>query len=218
MVNCLANALGETNDEHANPTKFWMSLYLAKRKLLASHPTGQASTCSMGQESPFMSVAQQRIKLPVEPFLHSAGTITIPATAFVDPAKPNGKNVLTMPSFLGGTQLHLEQGGFVAYKLPTFIPAGSYSLTARIVNIHREQAPLVLSIDTSPGIDINIDVIYTGGTWYTTNPVTVNIAPGALLKFTRHDNCHGLSVKDFTLEPVQSHQHRVHRVHRWPPD
>lgn len=144
-----------------------------------------------------------------ESIRYISGTIEIPATAFVEPIAPDGTKVLTMDSYLGGTQLHLEQDGSVVYKLPPFVPFGFFRLTARVVNIHRQQVPLLVSIDYLQGSKeyssnrtaFEIQVPYTGGTWCTTKPTEIIIGAGVHLRITRSANCHGLTIKDFFLQP-----------------
>jgi hypothetical protein len=86
------------------------------------------------------------------------GTIVIPAATFVEPKKPT-KKVLVMKSFLGGDQLHLVHDGEVEYDVPSSITTGgTYSLSAKVVNVHRDQKPLLINIEKSLGSeDDNFD-------------------------------------------------------------
>jgi hypothetical protein len=110
-----------------------------------------------------------------------------------------------MPSLLGGNQLHLEHDGSFEYELPSVIPGGSYNLSCRIVNIHQTQVPLLLTVDNDDKDDAlvgiyNIEIDYTGGEWKTRKLIEIQVAPGGRLKFERETNCHGLSIKTFTLD------------------
>lgn len=52
---------------------------------------------------------------------------------------------------------------------------------------------------------IDFDLPYTAGMWKTTKPVTVTLVKGKnVLTFTREDEgLKGVSIRDFTLTPVQ---------------
>jgi len=153
------------------------------------------------------------------------GTIVIPATSFVYPTKPS-KNVLVMKSFLGGDQLHLEQDGQVEYEMPlSIIAAGTYAMTATVVNVHRDQKPLIVCIVQSPdgeetsaqnpndshndGYEMiylpqgqEMEVQYTKGSWEQTKSIKVDLSPGGRLKLSRKKPCWGLSIKEIFLKPV----------------
>jgi hypothetical protein len=205
LLECLAESLGETIEEHADPTKIWRSLSLAERRnLAAGHNDPTAKVVGVYD----VSGGFQHQTLRTEVDNHISGTIVIPATAFVEPAKPDKKKVLTMNSVeIAGTQLlHLENDGSVGYRLPAFLPTGSFLLTARIVNIHRRQGPLLLSIESVPGLSTmnssNLEVPYTGGEWRTTAPLEVKLVPGAIMRISREADSHGLTIKEFSLQPV----------------
>jgi len=174
---------------------------------------------------PFPSKIQASLVCYNKPFLiHSDGTIVIPATSFVSPEKPS-KNVLVMKSFDGnGDQLHLEHSGSVEYQLSSWLAntgSSCYELSAKVVNVHRNQKPLLVTMKSNnPGVrsiengyelvDINapdglqeLQVPYTMGYWQKTESIRVNLVPGARLGFTREDPCWGLSVKEFYLEPIK---------------
>ncbi len=216
ILQCLADSLDETIEEHANPDKLWRSLCLASRRILAAtYRDRPLQIRTVFRENIGSHTGQgitNRRSFGGASMRHDSTTMIIPATAFVAPIKPDGTKVLTMESFIGGTQLHLMQDGSVAYKLPSCFPPGPFYLTALIVNIHRQQFPLEVSIEngqmrsiytTSPLLTkIEIEVPYTGGAWLTTKPVKVEIDPGVLLKITRDVSSHGLTIKEFFLQPA----------------
>jgi hypothetical protein len=220
LLECLADCLGETVSEQADPRKMWRSLSLVQRKLFAKQKksrmrlfrecgTTDFPSCSEPADS--SEKTKEEFQLDA-----SSGSIIIPASAFVQPPKPT-KSVIVMPSFLGGNQLHLEHDGSVEYELPSVIPGGSYNLSCRIVNIHQVQVPLLLTVDNDDEDDAlvgiyNIEVDYTGGEWKTTKPIEIQVAPGGRLKFEREMNCHGLSIKKFTLESLATPHYTVYTV------
>jgi hypothetical protein len=119
--------------------------------------------------------------------------------------------VMILPSFLpslGGKQLHLENDGSVEYAIPPLVRNGFYFFSCRIVNIHRKQAPLLLTIENGDDIDGDmlvdlhqIEVQYTVGAWEHTKALKIFLRPAAKLSLAREAPCHGLSIKDITLEP-----------------
>jgi hypothetical protein len=210
LLECLAESMGETVMEQVDPKKMWRSLALVQRKMFAAplnHRQTDIEPTSEEESLPFMLVDQADISTE-EIKVSSSGGIVIPAAAFSSPGKPT-KNVIPMPSFLGGgTQLHLEHDGAVEYTLPDVIPNASYMLTCRLVNVHHQQVPLLLTIETTDDKDddslvdlYSIAVEYTIGAWQTTTPVQVQVGPKSTLKFSREPPCWGLSIKDFSLEP-----------------
>jgi hypothetical protein len=81
-------------------------------------------------------------------------------------------------------------------------------LSCRLVNVHEQQVPLILTIETPSEDDddtmvdlYSVDVEYTVGAWNTTKPMQVQVGPKSILKFSREPPCHGLSIKDFSLDP-----------------
>lgn len=211
LLECLAECMGETIEEHVHPKKMWRSLSLAERRNLAgahNDPGAEVTDNNPGAEvtDAYHTPRQVRTEIPDPTF----GGIVIPAAAFVEPAKPDNKKVLTMDSIdIPGTKLlHLESDGSVGYMLPAILPSASFLLTTRIVNIHRSQIPLLLTVQSVPGLatknsqDLEIEVPYTGGEWRTTEPVEVKLVPGSVLRISRDADCHGLTVKDILLQPV----------------
>ena len=152
------------------------------------------------------------------------GSIVIPATSFVDPSKPS-KNVLVMKSFLGGNQLHLEHDGQVEYELPpSIVTASTFALSVKVVNVHRDQKPLLVNIEKSPNIEESssypndqvvdgyemihlpqgqeMEVQYTKGRWEQTKSIRVDLSPGGRLKLSRKVPCWGLTIKEIVLQPI----------------
>jgi hypothetical protein len=151
-----------------------------------------------------------------------SSVIVIPATSFINPSKPT-KNVLVMNSFLGGTQLHLEQDGQVEYELPSsIVTAGTYALSVKVVNVHRNPKPLLVSIENPPSQCHNfrdsidgyemiylpqgqeMEVQYTKGKWEQTNSIRIELSPGGRLKLSRKAPCWGLTIKEIILQPITS--------------
>lgn len=206
LAECVADCMGEAIQPFVDPTKLWRSLALAQRKIFAMQESqAKEEDKPQGPRVNHHQVLMKAIKQhKIE--VDAIGSIIIPATAFVDPKKPNENTVNAMLSHLGGTQLHLERDGAVAYQLPDFVN-GAYVLTARIVNVHRDQVPLLLTI-TVPGSPdptlYRMDIQYTSGAWQVTEKIQLDIPQGALLRVARDKDCHGLTIKDFTLVPVST--------------
>jgi len=175
LLECLAESLEETLEEDFVPAKFWRFLALAQRKMLARsfgstervgkcyefgctcHHHKQPSKRVLGRQ-PHKRVLERIIRKQQESNQVSVqpnGTIVIPAATFVEPKKPT-KKVLVMKSFLGGDQLHLVHDGEVEYDVPSSIATGgTYSLSAKVVNVHRDQKPLLINIEKSLGSEDN---------------------------------------------------------------
>ena len=209
LLECVAEIQGETVQEEVNPKMIWRSISLMKRKALADSIVGSQNLSVLEHDSEDDLSVESHPSCKFSQILPnwSAGCIIIPATSFVSPPKPSN-NVNIIPSFLGGgEQLHLENDGTVKYVLPHVIPSASFWLTCRLVNVHERQTPLLLSIelhddeDDLPIVSLySIKIDYTRGAWQTTPPVKVQVGPDSTLTFSREPPCHGLSIKDFTLE------------------
>lgn len=209
LLECLGECLGETVCEHANPDKVWRSLSLAERRnLAAEHAQSQQRRMILSENRgawvSFDFKAWNPVSIGRKVVRVDSGVFILPASAFEDPAKPDSKTVLVMESFLGGTQLHLERTGSVTYALPDFLPEGLYHVTARVVTIHRKQAPLVFEVEPTGNcakVSVSMDIPYTGGKWSTTTePLAMTLNPGAKLHISRNSECHGLTIKDFVSE------------------
>ena len=131
------------------------------------------------------------------------GVVTIPATACSKPTKSTGK-IIFMESNLGGMQLHYSRNGAAEEFEYTFDApkAGKYALTARVVTPSWKQHLMVTANGAKKLIDIALP--YTVGMWDKTQPVEITLAKGRnVLTFSReHEGLKGLTIKDFTLRPV----------------
>jgi hypothetical protein len=132
-----------------------------------------------------------------------------------------------MNSYLGGKQIHfLRQkfgdGGMAEYELPSTIQRGNYDVTLKIVNVHRNQVPMEISVDehscsicSSHGSDDfefvvsstetqELEIPYTMGSWQTTTKETVRVElyPGATLRLSRKSPNWGLTIKEIILTPA----------------
>ncbi|MCF7958559.1 MAG: hypothetical protein K9M57_08950 [Phycisphaerae bacterium] len=132
------------------------------------------------------------------------GTITIPAAACSKPTQSTGK-IIFMPSNLGGKQLHYSRtGGNQEFEYTFNAPkAGQYALTARVVTPSWKQHLRVKANGAAEPIDIALP--FTVGMWDKTQPVEITLARGKnVLTFSReHEGLKGVTIRDFTLKPVQ---------------
>jgi hypothetical protein len=220
LLECAAEAAADERlEQQVRPDKFWRSLSLMQRKKMScSQQQVQAPSISnnLGSlvDDTINSLADElERKCPgvprglVKRNYDGSKKIVIPASSFSSPANPT-ENVIIIPSFLeGGDQLHVEHNATVEYTLPDFLPRGSYWLSCRYVSVHEMQVPLLLSTECSDDSVIaldsgKIDIEYTVGAWKTSAPVNVSLGGGdSTISFTREGNCHGLSIKDFSLYP-----------------
>jgi hypothetical protein len=130
------------------------------------------------------------------------GVITIPAAACSKPTSSTGK-IIFMKSTLGGTQLHYSRNGRPEEFEYTFdVPlAGNYELTARVVTPSWKQHLLVAANGAQEPTDIALP--FTVGLWDETTPIEVSLVKGRnVLRFSRTEPVKGLTIKDFTLRPV----------------
>jgi len=214
-LECLAEVLGETIEEHFVATKFWRNLALAQRKFLARQFTTNEESSSTSEE-------RQTTKRHLEPHTkkvdtrepRNPNTIVIPAESFVDPEKPN-KNAMILDSYSGGKQLHLEHNGAVIYELPDDIEPGTYYLSAKVVNVHRMQQPILIEIQEPTFEDFDYVIVvhddpqyllvpYTHGYWGETPSISIDLVGTSRgkIKISRQDPCWGLSIKEFYLTPT----------------
>lgn len=217
ILECLADIFGETVEEDFVSGKLWRSLSIAQRKMLAAKAT-KVKQEDVSQSSDFSESLDHTHKNygSSSVTFQDDGSIIIPAASFIDPSKPNDK-VLVMDSFLGGMQLHLEHDGEVEYEIPTDVKGGTYVMSLKVVNIHRNQQPIIVTIDdsssTTPyrpdGFEIvhspqqKLEVQYTMGRWQMTDgKVQIDISPGTKLKLRREDPCWGLTIKEILLQPM----------------
>ncbi len=131
------------------------------------------------------------------------GVITIPAVGSAKPSNSTAK-IRFMPSDLGGMQLHYNRLGTPEDFEYTFNApaAGKYALTARVVTTSADQHLMVAVNGAAQSTDIAVP--FTVGAWQVTPPVEITLTKGKnVLKFSRPDPVKGLTIKDFTLTPVE---------------
>jgi len=132
------------------------------------------------------------------------GTITIPAAATSKPTD-NTRKIKFMPSNRGGMQLHYGRlGGHEEFEYTFDAPmAGKYLLTARVATPSWKQHLFVAVNGSSEKVDIALP--HTVGMWDATEAVEIALAKGKnVLTFSRqHDRLKGVTIKDFTLKPLQ---------------
>lgn len=128
------------------------------------------------------------------------GVIVIPAAACITP-RHNSANILFMKSFSGGMQLHHQQ--IEAFEYAFDAPAaGKYSLTVRVVTVHKDQHLQLATNDSKATLDIAVP--YTIGSWQESKPVELELVKGGnLLHFTRNAPNYGVTIKQFTLTPLK---------------
>jgi len=223
------NVVGETEPKTSDeadsifPMLYRLLCYEFRR--IPKLPEIQRGNYGNGIVSPDEPVDTNTFRRVDELLVKSAGLIVIPATSFVDPRRPS-RNVLVMSSFLGGDQLHLESDGKVEYELPPSITtAGKFALSVKVVNVHRNQKPLLVDIEkafdtecsslhTAEAQDIDgyemlhlsqsqeIEVQYTKGFWEYTKSIRVDLCPRVRLKLSRNTPCWGLTMKEIVLQPI----------------
>lgn len=230
LLECLAECFGETVEEDYSPQKIWRSLSIAQRKMLAQSqgsldpgkPDESDEQMSDFQVSEFFNEPAgdgNSSHDALAPIQIDGSCIVIPAASFVDPPNPT-KTVMPMNSFYGGTQLHLEKDGAVSYQMPANLVEGTYALTCRLVNIHRFQQPLLVTVESEPWCTCLLDdddfqmirsspqvlpVQYTMGRWQRTTSINVKLKPGDHLKLTRIPEppaVWGLTIKELFLEQI----------------
>lgn len=215
LLECLAESMGEILEYSINPDKFWRSLSLVQRRILAQKQSHKDTARNIlpyyfGESN---ILEKSAAELPFQD--PSSGCFIIPASTCTT---PTSSSMLIIPSFLGGHQVHLTCAGIgngkeeeeegapdLEYTIPDIIPPGSYNLSCRVVNINQKQMPLQLTIenfdDDISFVDLqSIDVPYTVGKWQRTKDIRVQVQPGSIWKFSRERPCHGLSIKSFMLE------------------
>lgn len=130
------------------------------------------------------------------------GAITIPAAAASKPTKSTGK-IIFMKSNLGGKQLHYSRtGGHQDFEYIVNAPkAGKYALTARVVTPSWKQHLLVAANGANQPVDMALP--FTVGMWDRTDPVDITLVKGRnVLRFFREGEVKGVTIKDFTLTPL----------------
>ena len=199
----ISHALGEQayNDRKGIAGGFWSLMAHYQTVVLASTAVELGP---LGQEfaeanEPKEKLKADQIKLSeadVKPIIGQNGSITIPAVAC---GKPSG-HFAVLKSFPGGMQLHCA-GGFNAEYTVEVPRAGKYALMARVVTVQDGQKFLIAANDSKTPVEIAVP--YTVGFWQQTQPVQLSLVNGKnVIRFTLKEGSRGVSIKDFTLTPV----------------
>jgi hypothetical protein len=214
LLECLAECFGEKIENDFVSPKFWRSLALAERKLMARSPTTMSSTSVLCNSFAPSKVGEVLDHDGVA--IEANGQIFIPSASFLK--KPMG--VSSMDSFLGGKQIHFLTNNdvMVEYELPATIQQGVYTVSLKVVNVHRDQVPMEISIDhthssgahDSDDFEIvsaterqELTIPYTEGGWQTTKErLLVDVSPGSRIQLTRKAPCWGLTLREIVLTPL----------------
>lgn len=191
-----------------NPA-FWNGVALYRQRAIIEEAEAE-TLAAVGEDIGEANETKEKVVLEAVPLTDADrqivvgrdGAITIPATARSKPAKSTGK-IIFMKSNLGGMQLHYSRTGSPEEFEYTFdVPAaGKYALTARVVTPSWKQHLLVAANDAKEPADIALP--FTVGMWDTTQPVEVTLVKGRnVLRFSRNEPVKGLTIKDFTLKPL----------------
>ena len=219
ILECLADCFGETVQYGYDQDQFWRSLSISERKKLAqSSPEGNNKTSENAAMALYRGCAALGQQYETETIVvEDDGTIVVPAASYNEKSKFK-KNVASMDSFLGGKQMHFDKDdGEAEYLLPADIAGGTYELSLKIVNVHRDQKPMTVVLDHAssdeafdgfellPSPSQTMDIPYTAGSWQRTqDPIEVELSPGGKLQLSRKAPCWGLTVKEIVLKPKQS--------------
>jgi hypothetical protein len=230
LLECLAESYGETVEEDYSSEKIWRSLSIAQRKMLAQSQDSldpieleenneRMSEFEVSRSAEEPNEAGTNLYLDLASIQTDGRCIVIPAASFVDPPNPTN-TVLAMKSFYGGTQLHLEKDGAVAYTMSASLVQGKYALSCSIVNIHRFQQPLLVTVESVSSCKCLLDddeyelnlsppqvlpVQYTMGRWQRTTRIKVQLKPGDRVILTRvplPPAVWGLTIKELFLEQM----------------
>lgn len=211
----VGDALGEQKVDgmRVGTGGLWNALALYQKKAIVAEakPVEVALTGEDLAEANVSTKAEKIMKAEITEadkkiVVDAAGIITIPAVACSKP-RNNTSKILFMKSFSGGMQLHhcrLGKPKDVVFEYTFKAPkAGKYNLLARVVTVNMNQHLLLTSNDTDTPIDIALP--YTIGMWEDTKPVEIELVKGKnVLHFTRNIPNYGLTIKYFTLKPVQN--------------
>jgi len=220
LLECLAESLGETIMYDIDSEKCWRSLSLIQRRIFATTPKNGITDYAEVNHATIQNEDKTfGSKCETGDVVRQDKCYIIPASNF---SNSPSKALLVMPSFLGGDQVHLcsakymgddsdfnklqDEGG-VMYTIPKQIPKGFYTLSFKIVTVHRFQPVLHLSVE---GVDEELDVVdiheidipNTVGAWGKTQGVKIFLNPGTVLKLSRESPCHGLTIKELVFEPI----------------
>lgn len=179
----VGDALGETKVDGRRPGQggLWNALALNQKRAMvaAAKPAEVALAGEELAESNVSSKAEAVMKAEVTAqdkkiVIGKDGAIAIPAVACSIP-RNNTANILFMKSFSGGMQLHHRQSEAFEYAFDA-PAAGKYSLTARVVTVHKDQHLLLATNGSKAPLDIAVP--YTIGSWQETEPVAIELTKG----------------------------------------
>jgi len=204
-------ALGEERafGFHAGASGFWNGVALYRQRAVIEEAKAVA-LAAVGEDIGEANESQQKDVVEAVTITEAdrkivvgaGGVITIPAVACSKPTSSTAK-IVFMESYLGGMQLHYNRLGNPEEFEYTFEApaAGKYALTARVVTTSADQHLLVAANDAKEPTDIAVP--FTVGMWDKTQPVEVSLVKGRnVLRFSRNEPVKGLTIKDFTLKPL----------------
>ncbi len=172
----------------------------AKARAAVGEDLGESNEPELKDKIDRAEIPESERKITVD----AKGTIYIPAAACNKPTN-NTDVIRFMPSNLGGMQLHYTRfGGADTFEYTIDAPkAGKYQLTARLVTPAPKQH-LFLKLNSA---DARIDIAlpYTIGMWDELKPVEIELNKGknVLTFFRGHYFMRGVTLRDFTLTPVE---------------
>lgn len=205
----VADALAEAKVDAMRPGTggLWNALALMQKRAIVktAKPTRVALAGEELAESNISNEAQTIQNTPATPAdktisVSADGVITIPAVACTSPQRSTSAANF-MKSFAGGMQLYLQSKKPVEYTVT--LPAdGKYTLTARVVTLHKN---LHLQISTAAdAVPISIDAPYTVGKWQDTRPIQIKLSKGKnVLRVAQDVATYGLAIKEFKLTPTK---------------
>lgn len=210
----IGDAMGEARSYGLitkNEPAFWngVSLYTqralieaSKAKTLAAvgEDIAEASDSKVKEKVADVAISDEDRKVTVD----AKGVITLPAAATSNPTKSGGK-ILFLDSVLGGKQLHYSRtSSHQPFEYTFEAPAaGKYRLSARVATPSWKQG-LKLVVN-GKGQPLDVPLPYTVGMWENSDPLEIELVKGTnVLRFTREGNVKGVSIRDFTLTPVQA--------------
>ncbi|NNM86087.1 MAG: hypothetical protein HKL96_10085 [Phycisphaerales bacterium] len=205
-------ALGEEPSSGLIPGKGGLWYALAdneERTIVASgqFPAGLTDTQLAKIYGPTQAQMVENAPVPASALqisIDQNGVIHIPAVACSQPVK-SLYGISYTKSFLGGMQMHCNVTWNKPEQFSYIVNAprsATYNLTANVV-IVRPPQHLLLTVNHAAS-PIDIPVPYTAGMWKTIGPVAIKLTQGNnQLHFERAVKSPGLTIKDFTLTPVQ---------------
>jgi hypothetical protein len=205
----LGELLGEAafNDRRSVPGGFWSAVALHRSRALAAEavelgPVGQ-DVAESNESTESDPVERARLDAAARAVVVGGdGSITIPAVAHAKPANPAA--FIPMPGFAGGAQLHwlrdLKQDQHLEFTFEA-PRAGTFAFAAHLVTVQAGQQ-LLLAVNDGEAREIPLP--YTIGRWDQSAPVEIALKAGPnTLRITRKAPARGLTLREFTLVPVQ---------------